>query len=299
VPTPSPEPQHQTSQPPFTADRERDAAEADAVTLSSLEEGIDTRLGGFLYLINLMQDLNLPHAFADDWLPAEAIGPWAVLESLARGLLSAAAPLALESDPVWPILSLLDDRQPGQPPGADLRSPLAPIAYRIPPSWVTLAPPEAEQLRWDTQHGRLRAWVDGAYMLLDVPGQSIAPPDQAHLELGGDLHFAATPASPAEAPPLGTYAGWPIDPLPAPLREWLRLAGPFVQSHLCQRLNLKAPADLVQGLLLLPGRLYVTSSHIDLVTRLENASLAIRAAGLDRDPSWQRAFGKVIQFHFK
>jgi hypothetical protein len=50
--------------------------------------------------------------------------------------------------------------------------------------------------------------------------------------------------------------------------------------------------------LAVPGRLYVTSSHVDLVLPLAAADLAVRRAGLDRDPGWLPAFGRVVYFHF-
>ena len=59
------------------------------------------------------------------------------------------------------------------------------------------------------------------------------------------------------------------------------------------------PLDLVQALLLVPGRLYVTASHVDLVMGLDDMSLPVRVAGLDFDPGWLPDFGRVVQFHFE
>jgi hypothetical protein len=51
--------------------------------------------------------------------------------------------------------------------------------------------------------------------------------------------------------------------------------------------------------LVVPGRLYVTSSHVDLVISLDHADLSVRASGLDRDPGWLPAYGRVVYFHFE
>ena len=55
----------------------------------------------------------------------------------------------------------------------------------------------------------------------------------------------------------------------------------------------------VSDLLLRRGQLYVTSSHVDLVMPLDGVSLPVRLAGLDFDPGWLPAFGRVVQFHYE
>jgi hypothetical protein len=47
------------------------------------------------------------------------------------------------------------------------------------------------------------------------------------------------------------------------------------------------------------ARLFVTRTHIDLVFRLDQIDLRGRLAGLDRDPGWAPAFGRVITFHYR
>ena len=70
--------------------------------------GIAPGLGGVLFLLNLMQRLDLAGCFEADWRLASQVGPWGVLELLARGLLSE-LPTCLEggnfqrlaADPPW------------------------------------------------------------------------------------------------------------------------------------------------------------------------------------------------------
>jgi hypothetical protein len=83
-----------------------------------LEGGVDTRLGGVLYLINLMLRLDLPACFEQDGHLASQVGTWGVLEALGRGLLSA-DDCALNDDPLWTALAQLDGREPGEWPGQD------------------------------------------------------------------------------------------------------------------------------------------------------------------------------------
>jgi len=58
-------------------------------------------------------------------------------------------------------------------------------------------------------------------------------------------------------------------------------------------------ARSVRRALAIPGRLYVTSSHVDVVIPLDCIDLRVRRAGLDRDPGWLPSHGRVVYFHFE
>ena len=60
-----------------------------------------------------------------------------------------------------------------------------------------------------------------------------------------------------------------------------------------------AEGDLVRDLLVCPGQLYVTATHVDLVMPLDAITIPVRLAGLDRNPGWLPDFGRVILFHFE
>jgi hypothetical protein len=42
----------------------------------------------------------------------------------------------------------------------------------------------------------------------------------------------------------------------------------------------------------------VTGTHVDAVLRLQDIDLAVRVAGLDRDPGWAPQLGRIVLFHF-
>ncbi len=84
------------------------------------------------------------------------------------------------------------------------------------------------------------------------------------------------------------------------LKQWLTLVMPYIRSRLQQALKLhdgKGP-DAAEALLLYPARVYVTSTHVDIVLSMEHISIPVRMAGLDRDPGWMPEFARVILFHF-
>lgn len=212
-------------------------------------EGVATELGGVLFLINIMQRLDLPACFETDWQLASQIGPWGALELLARGLLSQVSPVAqaddsdpLLSDPLWSALAAIDGRQAGELPHGAVTCP---AMLRIPAAWLP--------------------WLE--------PGAATTAPVPAPLE--GPL-----------------LAGINRD-----LRTWLAAVTPLVQQML--RRTLGGEFHAVNGLLLRRGQLYVTSNHVDLVLPLASVSLPVRIAGLDFNPGWLPAFGRVVQFHYQ
>ncbi len=253
-----------------------------------------TRLGGVLYLINLMTALELPGGFDDGWR-LDDVGAWGLLEGLARGLLGRLSP-DLAADPLWAALAQLDGRASGQPPGARLPRgrPRRWPPFRLPPAWRAGLPPEAGPATWRVRRGRLQLLAPAGYPLADVPGAADAPAAQAAAELGC-YDLAGEPATAGSRPPSSAAAAAP--PL---LVRWLALALPFIRHRL--RLALRAPADEPEALLdclSLPAALHLSRMHVDLVVPLERVALPARRAGLDRDPGWLPLFGRIITFHFE
>ena len=96
------------------------------------------------------------------------------------------------------------------------------------------------------------------------------------------------------------------EPDELPEREpWLDDLLPKLRERLAEALFEDASStapwspELVTQLLTVPGRLYVTRTHVDLVAPLDQISLPVRRAGLDRDPGWVPELGRVVLFHFR
>lgn len=209
--------------------------------------GLPTQLGGVLYLINLMVYLDLPGCFEEGWHLSSCLGPWGLLEVLARALLGEAIH-GLEDDPLWLVLAQLDGRKPGDLPGL-----LMPRSR--PRHWPEFQPPVH--------------WLRG------LPAEAV----QLFRPKRKSKCFQLAGASP-----------W--------LQRWLDLTLPFIAYRLRLALQLPPEASLAEHLLQVPGRLYLTSSHVDFTASLEDMSLPVRLAGLDRDPGWLPEFGRVVYFHF-
>lgn len=212
-----------------------------------LENGVDTQLGGVLYLVNLMLRLDLPACFEKDWGLASRIGAWGVLESLARGLL-VDDDHALSRDPIWTVLAQLDGREPGKLPGRDF---VGAECRCLPADWLA--------------------------------------------QLAGEQNW------PFAFPEIASVAGSLAEGLNPHLTRWLEFVLPYIRVRMRQSLGLAGTGncDLQSALLLRRGRLYVTSTHVDLVMNLADVSVPIRMAGLDRNPGWLPDFGRVVLFHFE
>lgn len=314
IPEPAPPDVRESEGPPLqpsaapSAERSEDVPGRDAAP-RDWGSGVETELGGVLYLINLMVRLDLPACFEEGWRLASTVGGWGVLELLGRGLLTREGlPAAPEwcSDPLWAALAHLDGRVPGQSAGNECPGS---EEFSLPPGWpgqVDAPLGERGAYRWGVRDGRLRLWSAAGYLLAERLRNPSTPDAQAREELRRYVPAAATPNlahAPFDQAPVAALGGPLVAGLsPAPAR-WLALVLPFVRLRL--RGALRAPGetagageDLCQGLLLRRGKLYVTSTHVDLVMRLDDVSLPARLAGLDRDPGWLGDWGRVILFHF-
>jgi len=133
--------------------------------------------------------------------------------------------------------------------------------------------------------------------LAEVPRVSGSPAEQAQHELlnvGTDRSAPPRRAAFAAAPiTAGTWSN------SASCNRLLALMLPYLRLRLLSALDTGSDdTDALAGLLHLRARLYISSSHIDLVASMDDISLAARRAGLDRDPGWVPLFGRVLLFHF-
>lgn len=291
------------------------APTASADAWLALEGGIDTELGGVLFLINLMCTLDLPLCFESEWELASDVGSWGVLYALGHALLASNA--GTKDDPIWSALATLCRRAAGERLGAGLR-PRA--AFRLPAAWAVQAPADGNKsLAWAVHAGRLRVWSRTGYVVSDIAVSDLAAPGaessadskaqtnadrSAAVQAAEEAARFAGPArvSPAEFrdSPRTVLSRRSIAGIDRKLRRWLALVIPFLAMRLGRALGAEPTiAGLRDVLFARRGRLYVTSTHVDLVLPLSAVSLPVRLAGLDRSPGWLPEFGRVILFHFE
>ncbi|HEY6411865.1 MAG TPA: hypothetical protein VIY29_30775, partial [Ktedonobacteraceae bacterium] len=81
---------------------------------------------------------------------------------------------------------------------------------------------------------------------------------------------------------------------------WLERVMGFVRYVLTRALGepLDEAGRLVELLLNKYGLLEVCRTHVDLFMSMEEISLPVRRAGLDRDPGWMPDLARIVYFHF-
>ena len=232
-------------------------------------DGVPTDLASMFFLANFV-------AWMGDGPGSGPPGQgWALVDLLSRHLLGAQIG-DFDDDPLWDLLAELDGRPPGIRPVVELDPG---EALRLPEAWLTrwASPPPSYQARWTG--GRLVVeHPEGHFVVADVP-----------CPVG-----LVTEVRQAEESRLGapiTLVGWDREPPPPAERRWADAVGAFVAWLLRSR-------GIAVSSLGLPGRVRVTRTHVDVVLRLEQLDLAVRAAGLDRDPGWVPRLGRIVLFHF-
>jgi hypothetical protein len=243
---------------------------------------VESGYGGLLYLLNLLLRLDLYGDFTQPARPGLALSPWDALSLLGEGLLGP----ALREDPIWPLLAALAGREAADPPGIDFAPP---DAWRLPPDWFA-AFPGRRDWRWQAGFGRLLLRDAAGFAVLDLPRQGAHPaallarelrPYQAaaRSRLRRLRHAAARPGTPLER-----WLGW--------------LLG-YIRPRLCRALGEAEPGRAARLLCRHAARITLTAGQVEAEFSLAAHPLAIRLAGLDRDPGWIPAAGRAVAFRYE
>lgn len=81
-------------------------------------------------------------------------------------------------------------------------------------------------------------------------------------------------------------------------RRWVACLARYVAARLARALGMEDTGQAVAALIALPGEIRVDPQHVEVSFALDAHPLAIRLAGLDRDPGWIPAAGRSIGFRF-
>lgn len=251
---------------------------------------VTTRYGGLLYLLDVATALGLYGDFTEPRRQGVELDPWDLIALLGGHLL----PKADRADPVWGLLRHLAGRRDGEPPGHRF---VPADDWRVPREWLEPFDPGGDW-RWSAAAGRLRVCHPAGFCAIDVARDRDLPDRQMTGELAR-LTAAALPAGvlPPGARLVRRGVGAPVRG-PTPLDRWIERLAAYVLARLALALRPggESPASL---LLVRPADVHVTPTRVDAVYRLSDHPVAIRLAGLDRDPGWLPAAGRSIAFHFR
>jgi hypothetical protein len=85
----------------------------------------------------------------------------------------------------------------------------------------------------------------------------------------------------------------------SPRECWLFRLYAQARARLALALGLDDPAELPRVLCKHHARVFVTATRVDVVLSLDELPIAVRIAGLDRDPGWVPAAARTVAFHFE
>ena len=83
---------------------------------------------------------------------------------------------------------------------------------------------------------------------------------------------------------------------PRALHRLLSFVIPYVRWRLKEALG----SDVeLERILCIPGTIEISPTHIDAVFDMNSVSLPVRMAGLDANPGWIPALGRVVTYYFQ
>jgi hypothetical protein len=254
-----------------------------------LEARIETRFGGLFHLVNLALFLELYGDFTAPAAPGIALSIWDFVALLGRRMVGA----GVEADEVWPLLARLAGRVAGQSPGDDFRPP---EAWRMDAGWLQKFPASGGW-RWAVSRGahgqsRLQVIHPSKFLVLDVP---LNGEEDAEAQIARELKVYAR-----------AFAGTPVRSVRpyrlhgrTPLAHWVERVHLYARARLCLALGTNDGRRAARLLCERHARVFVTATHVDIVMRLAELPFEVRVAGLDRDPGWIPAAGRIVAFHFE
>jgi hypothetical protein len=242
--------------------------------------------GGVLYLLNSALALGLYGDFTAPLRRRISLDPWDFVELMARRLGAAGG---ARRDPIWLLLAHLANRPSGVRPGQGFRSPRG---WRIDHGWLEPFRGDRRPWRWWTPAGRLVVVHPAGFPILDVARRTAGTTTAADVRAQLARLTTDVPQLRRMTPPDARRSA-------ASARDrWLDALAAYVRARLA--LALVPPPDraLARVVFAHDAEIVVRGSVVESTFRLDRLPIAIRIAGLDRDPGWVPAAGRSIRFRF-
>ncbi|HEX3186624.1 MAG TPA: hypothetical protein VHQ94_17650 [Pyrinomonadaceae bacterium] len=172
--------------------------------------GCETKIGGVLFLLNLLQRMRLPECFDEQLDLSAHVSGWGLLELLGKALLGPTSK-TFGDDPLWQTLQRLDGRSEREAPGASLPDV---AEFRLPERWLKFIDRESlvdqsrtaftnrmqEMIGWSDLSPSMQRWMCWAFpflhhVLLRALGEEVATPEDLEtvlLQKAGTLYCTAT-----------------------------------------------------------------------------------------------------------
>ncbi|HEV2817329.1 MAG TPA: hypothetical protein VGW40_08945 [Allosphingosinicella sp.] len=235
---------------------------------------IATEYGGLLFLLNALLALGIYGDFSRPERALPGLSPFGLLRLLGRAWFGR----PFIADPLHPLLVGLAGGC-----GADAARDFEAPPWSVPRNW--LAPwPKAGPALVGGHRLRPMLWHPARFPLAELDPADPAAAERAARRLGlrGVRRRAGLPS------------------LPAPPRaRWIACLRRYLEARLARGLDRADPADAVATLCRRPARAVADDAGLTVRFRLDDHALAIRLAGLDRDPGWIPAARRDVRILFE
>jgi hypothetical protein len=263
-----------------------DAPQHPAIVSPDAAVVVETRFGGLLFLLNVALALELWGDFTAPRHQGEAMTPWEWLAAMGERLCGA----RLRDDPIWDLLRQLSGIEQTAFPSSGQDDE----EWRIPPQWLHPFGP-LPQLRAFFTGRRLRIEHPAGFPLIDQPFGKPATPDENAANLRALLGGTdALDGGPIETVVRRAHAAPGRKP-----RARSDAMARYLRVRLCLALHARRFREAGRIVLHHDARLTLTGSRLDAIFALSRHPVAIRVAGLDRDPGWIAAAGRDIRLYFQ
>ena len=84
-----------------------------------------------------------------------------------------------------------------------------------------------------------------------------------------------------------------------PVDRWTQRLMPYIEARLRRALGTKEGDDVGRIVCAHDARIHVSALRVDVYLELADLPIAVRLAGLDRDPGWVPSVGRTITFHYE
>ncbi|EJL30106.1 hypothetical protein PMI01_03223 [Caulobacter sp. AP07] len=241
---------------------------------------VTVRFGGLFYLLNALLGLELYSDFSQPRGRNLALSPWDLLAMLGARWFGP----AFAADPMSGFLADLAGRTPRRRAGAGF---VAPKTWITPGAWLRPWGQPATVIGWAGRR-RLMLWHPAGFAIADAPRRPGRNGRDQLARLARRAGLAATTIVTAARAPVRLGHG---------RDRWLGLLTLYLSARLSRALGVDA-RDAPDLVCRHPAVVEISDGVLDIHLALADLPLALRTAGLDRDPGWIPAVGLKPAFHF-
>ena len=270
------------------------AADTDFEIFETAPETFATEFAGVFYLLNLGLFLGLYSDFTNSNESEIELNIWDFVRRVGRELLAetvdtkAVTPQKIEDDAVWKWLAGQAGRQPDEVVGNETTGAQFPnvFEWQMPREWLATFQ-TAENWLWTQIENRLIVWHPAGFCVYDG-AKTLANVLEFYGEnVSGAIESEFQKINKINVPPAATW-----------FEFWLRHFVVYARCRLRQALDLPPENSLSAVLIERQAQIQATATHLDVTFNLADLPVAVRLAGLDRNPNWIPAAGKFVAFHF-